>query len=1155
MFAMGTVLAWAISMLLALAGARQVSALQESDSLYIAIWPGGPSQNGCGQGLASAVFTNITVGKCVPYGDNSAYSVQYSYVQGASYQDTSYLLTFYSDATCSGYQYGYANTVFDGVCAETVAADVSSAYLIAMDEGVSPSFTVPQWSFIVTADPAVNGVNTFYNSTSATIGAVDDSLYINYMNDDPNRLSSISSLGWSVFLGKLAVVKYSGSQFSFMRLLNESALTEVVIDISDPQSVPASDWSNLAVYGAVQNIFIALPNTFTIPPGYFDNLDVEATVSIVSNPNSTDPLEMCSLTTSFTLTYLPFPLTTTCSAGYYLSDVNPSNPAVPPSTFCASCPLSHFCTDNQQPMECPEGTFNPLLAQPYCTACPAGYWSNLAGQSYQYSCIMCMAGTYSDMPGANSVSSCLACPVGTAMPYPAATSCEFCTPGYYSPSSGQRTCTLAPAGTYVADAGAITTTPCPNGTTSVQGSTSASACTSSCEPGMYRNADACDLCSIGQYCSDGTSYACPVGTYTDLLAMSVCVSCPEGSTTVSTGSTSSADCFPCSVGTYYDTTTDLCLLCPVNTYSPQPGAIGIDSCLAEACSGLTICNYGSSGAVPISVLLLSSTDGATQQPDAAQLYKVDVFAATNISSTQAGYDISVNGAQPLKNSAVSLTPASFEVDEPASAQQYSQTGTTDTSTSSGFDTSLSTRQLAILSGTLLSLALLSVLLSGYMPTALASRFDQFSAAHHTDNDQYVKVHWTYLGFGMTLSFLFIAILVGTIIGTAINSASSTTMIPTSSVTVVPTANIFVTMKVYSDTETISSACSSASGQVTVSSSGFSNPSAVQYLLAADESPGIGACTIFVPCYQCSVSTVSSVQVVVPYAANVIEMQVETSAPDLGPLAGTVTRLYSTLGTNSNTPLDPSSQIAYSLTIEMYDDTISDLPVSSGFATSYISYTTLESQPIAQPLVSDTATVNFVFTTSDVAISQTVTTLLSPVQIAVSVVTSIVSLLNIWTKLFGKLESGLKNFKCCRRRENEGDQDDTDNNYPRKHKHHSSKTKSALPSHHKQKSRSISPETGSKQTRLVANAQQIQVMTESQAPASYYRHTQGQAVGQEQMRTHSQAQPQPQAQAQAQAQAQYVQPTYYYPTAPLSAYANSGFSQRVQAEQVHSNFSA
>jgi len=93
-----------------------------------------------------------------------------------------------------------------------------------------------------------------------------------------------------------------------------------------------------------------------------------------------------------------------------------------------------------------------LLYENAVFACPAGTYSNGAGNLLAESCLACPAGSYSSSPGLSNGFDCATCPAGTfstGSAQSSSASCVNCGSGKYS-TSGSSRCDLCAAGTYSA---------------------------------------------------------------------------------------------------------------------------------------------------------------------------------------------------------------------------------------------------------------------------------------------------------------------------------------------------------------------------------------------------------------------------------------------------------------------------------------------------------------------------------------------------------------------------------------------------------------------------------------------------------------------------------------------------------------------------------
>eukprot|EP00698_Gefionella_okellyi_P003210 TRINITY_DN129_c0_g1_i1.p1 TRINITY_DN129_c0_g1~~TRINITY_DN129_c0_g1_i1.p1 ORF type:complete len:807 (-),score=106.47 TRINITY_DN129_c0_g1_i1:44-2464(-) len=111
-------------------------------------------------------------------------------------------------------------------------------------------------------------------------------------------------------------------------------------------------------------------------------------------------------------------------------------------TSCVDCPLGYYCPVGQQPVACPQGTFNNQTLQlsvAACRACSNGTYTATAGASM---CAVCPAGgycvagmfrpcparSYSNVTGAQVPDVCVACALGTYSPPGAALCLEMYNP-------------------------------------------------------------------------------------------------------------------------------------------------------------------------------------------------------------------------------------------------------------------------------------------------------------------------------------------------------------------------------------------------------------------------------------------------------------------------------------------------------------------------------------------------------------------------------------------------------------------------------------------------------------------------------------------------------------------------------------------------------
>lgn len=244
------------------------------------------------------------------------------------------------------------------------------------------------------------------------------------------------------------------------------------------------------------------------------------------------------------------------------------------------CPAGGYC-DGKELTRCPSGTYNKFNGSSYrskCISCPAGYYC-LGPGVIDYESFPCKAGYF--CPEATRSASEFPCPTGTYNSVTKATSHSACLPcsvgGYCE--SGSASVTPCPRGYYCPEStGAGTSFACPIGTYS--GALG------------LENATQCIDCPVGNFCPDGSNLEptisptpCPPGTYNNetksghRLNCRPCDagrSCPNSESSSSTHScqighycppgTVTSNQFPCLPGTYTNETDlsrpEQCLPCP-----------------------------------------------------------------------------------------------------------------------------------------------------------------------------------------------------------------------------------------------------------------------------------------------------------------------------------------------------------------------------------------------------------------------------------------------------------------------------------------------------------------------------------------------------------------------------------------------------------------
>lgn len=118
-----------------------------------------------------------------------------------------------------------------------------------------------------------------------------------------------------------------------------------------------------------------------------------------------------------------------------------------------------------------------------------------------------------------------------------------CDPGSFS-SNGIAPCSLCPLNSYSDNYGVSACTQC--GPSQITGSTGASSATSCIGLSLFLGCwfNTSDVCGLGEFSSTGRAPCspCAAGSYANATQMTVCISCPDGATTVSTGATNDSFC-------------------------------------------------------------------------------------------------------------------------------------------------------------------------------------------------------------------------------------------------------------------------------------------------------------------------------------------------------------------------------------------------------------------------------------------------------------------------------------------------------------------------------------------------------------------------------------------------------------------------------------
>ncbi|KAL5020299.1 hypothetical protein ScPMuIL_003191 [Solemya velum] len=137
--------------------------------------------------------------------------------------------------------------------------------------------------------------------------------------------------------------------------------------------------------------------------------------------------------------------------------------------------------------------------------------------------------------------------------------------------------------------------------------------TPSCSHGYLLSGDYCVECAEGTYydTASGLCELCPINTYQDVTGQESCKGCPTGERTSNTGAKSPAECYTiCYVGGYRELSTGSCQRCPVGFYQDQS-----DSYYCWPCTiALTTNDQGSdniSKCIPYSMTIAPTTFTAT----------------------------------------------------------------------------------------------------------------------------------------------------------------------------------------------------------------------------------------------------------------------------------------------------------------------------------------------------------------------------------------------------------------------------------------------------------------------------------------------------------------------------------------------------------------
>jgi Tyrosine-protein kinase ephrin type A/B receptor-like len=264
----------------------------------------------------------------------------------------------------------------------------------------------------------------------------------------------------------------------------------------------------------------------------------------------------------------------------------------PGAALCQACPDGENADEAHtacvaSPVACAAGSFSSSGFEP-CSACAAGTYQNLSGQT---ACLSCAAGFYQSLTGQMA---CLPCAFGSAQSQTGQSACVACTPGTFASTAGAVGCQPCAPGTAIASSGSQVCAPCAGDTISADAG--AQAC-QACPDGQQANGShtACvqaPACIAGTFSSSGFEpcTSCEAGFYQSLTGQTACLPCAVGSAQSQTGQTM---CLPCAAGSYQSLTgQSTCIPCTPGTFADVSGEAACQICppgSAAASSGSQAC--------------------------------------------------------------------------------------------------------------------------------------------------------------------------------------------------------------------------------------------------------------------------------------------------------------------------------------------------------------------------------------------------------------------------------------------------------------------------------------------------------------------------------------------------------------------------------------
>ncbi|XP_062571486.1 proprotein convertase subtilisin/kexin type 5-like, partial [Saccostrea cucullata] len=265
---------------------------------------------------------------------------------------------------------------------------------------------------------------------------------------------------------------------------------------------------------------------------------------------------------------------TKCPDGFLTTSVASVSPNDCNDPYCVP---GKYLNSTGQCDDCMIGYYKTTTGNDNCTACSSNYTTPSRGSTIASNCsiIVCEAGE----KRISSNNTCMKCPVG-----------------YYQPARGQSDCLQCPAMQTTEQEGTIIQTDCVPICQKGEEFNSVSKTCKKCDLGYYKssvgNSESCTKCPNGNTtlitgsissgacnitdCSPGTYRSsgagckeCPVGTFQDQQSQTSCKNCPSNkNTTETSGATSESHCIVlCENGTEYDRTSGNCLECPKDFYT------------------------------------------------------------------------------------------------------------------------------------------------------------------------------------------------------------------------------------------------------------------------------------------------------------------------------------------------------------------------------------------------------------------------------------------------------------------------------------------------------------------------------------------------------------------------------------------------------------